>query len=352
MAHDLTASSERDVRARSGWARLLLAASLALLILAARASAATFVVNVGQGGGTVFVDQTSGNSTTTIQVGDTVQWVWQSGPHSTSSGTCTSGGYYGTCTPDGNWDAGQHSPPYSFSKTFTQTGSFNYYCSVHQSMMTGMVVVKAATGPPPATAFRFAPTGPIAGATVQFTDMSTGSPTSRAWNFGDAASGASNTSALQNPTHVFSAAGTYTVTLSATNAGGSATVSNAVTVAAGGATTCTVDIHTMCLGNGRFQVTATWSKTDGTSGPGFAVPLTSDSGYLWFFDATNIEVVAKVLGACAVNAKYWVFLAGLTNVDTQVDILDTSTGISEQYVNPQGKAFQPVQDTGAFATCP
>jgi gliding motility-associated-like protein len=36
---------------------------------------------------------------------------------------------------------------------------------------------------------------------------------SLSWNFGDPASGAANTSALQNPTHNFSAAGTYTVKL-------------------------------------------------------------------------------------------------------------------------------------------
>jgi len=37
--------------------------------------------------------------------------------------------------------------------------------------------------------------------------------TTWAWNFGDAASGASNTSTLQNPAHTFSGAGTHTITL-------------------------------------------------------------------------------------------------------------------------------------------
>jgi hypothetical protein len=54
------------------------------------------------------------------------------------------------------------------------------------------------------------------GSTVQFTDTSTGSPTSWLWNFGD-----STTSTLQNPTKTYSSPGTYTVTLTATNAGGS-----------------------------------------------------------------------------------------------------------------------------------
>jgi gliding motility-associated-like protein len=42
-------------------------------------------------------------------------------------------------------------------------------------------------------------------------------PQSYAWNFGDPASGANNTSAVANPVHVFSVPGTYTITLRITN---------------------------------------------------------------------------------------------------------------------------------------
>jgi len=54
---------------------------------------------------------------------------------------------------------------------------------------------------------------------VQFTDLSTGSPDSWDWNFGDVGTG--NTSTLQQPVHTYMKAGNYTVTLTATNAGGS-----------------------------------------------------------------------------------------------------------------------------------
>jgi len=108
----------------------------------------------------------------------------------------------------------------------------------------------------------------------------------------------------------------------------------------------------MCLNANRFQVTAVWQKPDGSSGSGTAVPLTADSGYFWFFDPTNIELVTKVLGACAIDNNYWVFSAGLTNVQVTLLILDTSNGVSEQYVNAQGTAYQPIQDTAAFPTCP
>ena len=59
--------------------------------------------------------------------------------------------------------------------------------------------------------------------TVPFTDISTsnvGSVLSWAWNFGDPGSGANNTSSLQNPTHTYPAAGTYTVTLTITDVSG------------------------------------------------------------------------------------------------------------------------------------
>jgi parallel beta-helix repeat protein len=55
--------------------------------------------------------------------------------------------------------------------------------------------------------------------TVTFTDTSTGSPTRWNWTFGDI--GAENTSTLQNPVHIYTAKGNYTVSLTSGNAGGS-----------------------------------------------------------------------------------------------------------------------------------
>src|SRR5207237_2615794 len=48
---------------------------------------------------------------------------------------------------------------------------------------------------------------------VTFINLSTPCPSGFSWNFGDVNSGTSNTSSLENPTHTFSTAGTFNVTL-------------------------------------------------------------------------------------------------------------------------------------------
>ncbi len=77
----------------------------------------------------------------------------------------------------------------------------------------------------PLPSFTVAPGAPMTGQLVQFTDTSTGSPTSWAWTFGDGSS-----STAQSPTHTFSTTGAFTVSLTTTNAAGSATSQKSVTV--------------------------------------------------------------------------------------------------------------------------
>jgi PKD repeat protein len=68
---------------------------------------------------------------------------------------------------------------------------------------------------PPTASFTYSPTSPTTDDTIQFTDQSTDSDDTIAswyWDFGDG-----TTSAEQNPTHRYSTAGTYTVTLTVTD---------------------------------------------------------------------------------------------------------------------------------------
>jgi hypothetical protein len=113
---------------------------------------------------------------------------------------------------------------------------------------------------------------------------------------------------------------------------------------------CIADTDTLCLNNGRFRVEATFN-TGSQSGNAQVVRLTDETGYLWFFSASNVEAVIKVLNACALNQSFWVFTAGLTNVRVDITVTDTQTGQSKTYTNPLNTKYIAVQDTAAFATC-
>ncbi len=125
------------------------------------ASATNRTVHVGQGG-LKFVDEVSGTSTSNINTGDTIDWVWSAGFHSTTSGTCTT-----SCTPDGLWDSGGHSTPFTYSRDFSSAGTFHYYCSVHGTAMQGTVIVTD-LGPAP-TVTSVNPTSGAAATTNPFT---------------------------------------------------------------------------------------------------------------------------------------------------------------------------------------
>jgi len=107
----------------------------------------------------------------------------------------------------------------------------------------------------------------------------------------------------------------------------------------------------LCVQNGRFRVEALWRTSDGQSGRGHAVALSADSGYFWFFDPANIELVTKVLDACADFDRFWVFAGGLTNVDVELRVTDAETGLVRTYRNPLDQAFRPLQDASAFDSC-
>jgi photosystem II stability/assembly factor-like uncharacterized protein len=107
----------------------------------------------------------------------------------------------------------------------------------------------------------------------------------------------------------------------------------------------------LLLHNGRFQVTAEFAATPGSPLPTQGAKLTDDAAYLWFFDQNNVEVFLKVVDGCPVNGRFWVFAAGLTNVELRITVLDTQNGQVQIYSNPAGTPFTPVQDTAAFAGC-
>ncbi|MGY6217520.1 cupredoxin domain-containing protein [Methylolobus aquaticus] len=103
------------------WVLLALSSGLA----AVQAMAAEVVVRAG---GTTFSPEH-----VEINVGDTVKWELVSSLHTSTSGT--------DCRRDGKWD----SSGTTFSRTFTEPGTYPYFCFIHCfSGMTGTVTVKPA----------------------------------------------------------------------------------------------------------------------------------------------------------------------------------------------------------------
>ena len=91
------------------------------------------------------------------------------------------------------------------------------------------------------------------------------------------------------------------------------------------------------------------SATDkGETGLGNGVLLTGDTGYFSFFDASNVEIVVKVLDGCAENDKHWLYATGLTDLDVVLEVADPVTQTRHTYTSPPGEAFLPVADTKAF----
>ena len=146
---------------------------------------------------------------------------------------------------------------------------------------------------------------------------------------------------------------TFTVGLSNPTGGAELGTATATVTILDNDTPCIEDANTLCLNDGRFEVTAAFETSLGQAGPANAGGfLTDDTGWFWFFNAQNVELVIKVLDGCGVNDRYWVFSSGLTNVEVDIAVRDSASGAIATYANPQSTNFQPNFDTAAFMTCP
>ena len=113
------------------------------------------------------------------------------------------------------------------------------------------------TSNPPIASFS-TPNSICLGATNSFTDFSSNSPSTWAWDFGDG-----STSNQQNPSHTYSSSGTYTATLTVTNASGTNTTSQTINVIALPVVTLVSNDadNIVCQNDGIVQLTATPSSS-------------------------------------------------------------------------------------------
>ncbi|WP_292378136.1 PKD domain-containing protein [Methanosarcina sp. UBA289] len=109
-------------------------------------------------------------------------------------------------------------PVHTYSKAGKYTVSLTVKNAVGTNTKTINNYIITTALKAPVAAFSAAPTSGKAPLKVQFTDKSTGSPTSWKWNFGDG-----TYSTARSPAHTYSKAGKYTVSLTVKNAKGSNT---------------------------------------------------------------------------------------------------------------------------------
>ena len=113
------------------------------------------------------------------------------------------------------------------------------------------------------------------------------------------------------------------------------------------------NVASLYLSRGRFKVEAAWQDFDGNTGPArAAAPAADGSGLFWFFSPTNWELLVKVIDACALNHRWWVYAAGTTDVGYTLTVTDTRTGRTKSYENPRGRTSPAITDSNAFDTCP
>lgn len=191
----------------------------------------------------------------------------------------------------------------------------------------------------PVADFDVAPTTGDAPIAVSFTDESSNEPTSWLWDFGDGA-----TSTSQNPTHTYTSAGTYTVTLTAGNAAGSDTVTKTDVITLTG--NAGPDIGPLSQ---RFVVRQTigskttvrlgWSATD-PDGDGVArykVHFSTDGGATWEKLqlssplSTTATLRAAVRRPYLIRVRAWDGLGAMTQSVTELTIRraqETSSAIT------------------------
>ena len=121
--------------------------------------------------------------------------------------------------------------------------------------------------------------------------------------------------------------------------------------ASAGSAPCVPDDHTLCLNNNRFAVSVRFRTTESGETDATGVKLTGDSGYFWFFNSANIEVVIKVLGGCGINEPTGCSRRASPTSRSRSRVTDTESDTTKTYVNTLGVAFAPIQDTSAF-DCP
>lgn len=157
---------------------------------------------------------------------------------------------------------------------------------------------------PPVADFTGTPTVGYIPLSIAFTDTTTNTPTEWYWDFGDTGS-----ATAQNPTHIYTVVGTYTVTLTATNGGGTdwATKDDYVT-----ASQCTASFSSSAT-SGKIYLPVTFTNNS----------LGTATGWLWDFGDTSTSTSTTPTYVYTTVGTY----------SPQLTFYNTATTVSASYTN-------------------
>jgi PKD repeat protein len=209
---------------------------------------------------------------------------------------------------------------------YATAGTFNVTLTIFRaagsSTTTRSIQVASSTPalPPPTASFAPLTANPVAGQPVGFSDQSSNA-TSWSWNFGDGGA-----SSLQNPAHTYALAGTYTVTLTVSNATSSSTTARTISVAAAG-------------GAFRSLVSAA-AQTNGVGGSVWRTELS-------IFNAGTSGVTVQLIFVPSAGASVQtrsVFLSPkqlVTYDNALLDVFGMSSGTGAIAIESNGATFLP-----------
>ncbi len=241
------------------------------------------------------------------------------GPYSGTTASAIAFSSAGSSDADGtivgySWDFGDGGTSTAANPNYTYSagGTFNVTLTVTDdqgatgSNSTTATVTVPNTNPPTAD-FSGSPVSGNAPLTVSFTDLSTNGPTSWSWDFGDG-----GTSTAQNPSHTYSA-GTYDVSMTATNANGSNTMTKVAYI-----TSNTPPPNQAPTANANGPYSGQANSAVSFSSAGSSDPDGSIAGYSWDFGDGGTSTAA--------NPNYTYGAAGTYNVTLTVTDDQGATG--------------------------
>jgi gliding motility-associated-like protein len=272
---------------------------------------------------TIFPQPVASFSATTVCLGNPTQFTDQT----TGGGTIWSWTF-----GDGNTSAQQNpSNTYTASGTYTVTMNASAVGGCNSNFSVPVIV-----NPQPVA--NFSVTTVCFGLPTQFTDLSTGGGTQWSWNFGDG-----NTSILQSPSNTYTAAGTYTATLTSTGPGGcNSVIAHQVTVFSLSVANFTV--ADICLNTNPAQfvdqstgaVLWTWNFGDGTATSGQTNPT-----HVYGAPGTyTVSLIVQSGGTCIDSIKHVInvnpvpdanFISTIVCFNNPTQFTDQSLGVPNQW---------------------